>query len=135
MTGDGEDPIQTLKSKLSHLMSAMCGQDAVYGGNVRLLYLEVEKVFDSPEFVRYRESFGKTGMMAETVDPETTELIEGFGRVLNYWDNFVQERGDSQFVVDHHCVSSLYTELQVMRYNQDTIDKILAWSALPSYDY
>lgn len=118
-------PVQRLKESLSKLILAMPeGRDAEYQ-DVRPAYLEVEGVFNSPEFRRYRESFGKLSLMARSQARSEDCGFDNFKQFLDYWDTISQSitcHGQVRFV----DVAGLYTRLQVMELDQECIDGVFS---------
>ena len=120
MTTDNFTPIQKLRAPLSNLMEIVteAGDDADYQ-IVRQAYLEVEAVFNFPEFRRYRESFGKLALRGSRGDEDIG--FENFREFLGYWDAItlsIRTRGIIRF-----CdLSLLYTHLQVLENDGEVID-------------
>ena len=120
------NPIQRLRKSLSDLMIAMPeGRDAEYQ-DVRSIYLEAEGIFNSPEFRRYKESFGKLALMAQSKEGnKESGLFDNFREVLGYLEAInlsISVHGQIRFL----DVACLYTRLEVMELHHESIDEIFS---------
>ncbi|HLC63358.1 MAG TPA: hypothetical protein VJJ21_03495 [Candidatus Nanoarchaeia archaeon] len=118
-------PIQRVSKSLSGLLAVMVdGRDAEYY-RVSAAYQTLSAAFNSPEFMRYRESFGRVTGMAENLAPGTDTFFKNFKEALQYWDE-VSYSILNRKIVPFHAVSFLYTRINIMEMHGEDMDAIFA---------
>ncbi len=123
------NPVPDLRKELWELATIINGlgtKEVLYGGTVREAYLGAEKVFTSPEFRRYSESFGKLALMAgDRIGDSGRFFFSNFRMALDYWvtiSNSIYNDGKIRLL----DVAVLLSSLEIMEIDQGHIDTIFA---------
>lgn len=116
-------PLARMRKSVGGLLAVMpSGEDVSYKSPLcSTPYLEIKEIFNSTEFRRYRESFGKLSLMVREKGIEGDHIFENFVEILRYYDKIrdgVALDGKIKFLE----VASFYTLLGVMEKHEEVID-------------